>query len=335
MAETVPQRASEPTVDLLTKEWQTLSELCVGLSEEEWTRPTDCPGWTVKDQISHIIGTELMLSGQEPPKHIGQMQPAGSREQTQPPGPPRLIGLAEPDSKAGDAASGGTGIKANLETGTGGAGGTFSHVKNPIGEVNELWVEARRISPPRQVLEEFRQVTTERLTALRSMDEESFAQVGWTPVGQAPYVEFMAIRVFDCWVHEQDIRRAVTRPGNLTGEIAGHSRERIKLALPYVVGKKAQSPDGSVVAFHISGSDQEIFAIEVHGRRAALTDHLPYNPTSEMDSATAYLEMSFETLACLGCGRWDPAASLQQGRVSITGNVELGTRVLENLNFMI
>ncbi len=283
-------------MELLDQEWKVLAELCAGMSEEEWTRATDCPGWTVKDQISHIIGTELMLSGQKPPE---QVEPAGG-----------------PDVA--------TGVKV-----------AFPHVKNPIGEVNELWVEARRQTPPEQVLDEFQRVTTARLATLRSLSEADFARVGWTPAGQAPYREFMAIRVFDCWVHEQDIRRAIDRPGNLTGEIANHARERIKSALPYVVGKKAQSPEGSLVAFHIAGSDETTFAIAVSEGRAAFTEHIPHTPASEIDADQAYLEMDFETLACLGCGRWDPAVSLQEGKVSIAGNVELGTRVLENLNFMI
>ena len=285
-------------MQLLSQEWTILAELCTSISEEEWARVTDCPGWTVKDQISHIIGTELMLSGQEPP---GQVEPASGSDAT-------------------------TGIKVR-----------FPYVKNSIGEVNELWVEARRQTPPQQVLDEFQRVTATRLTTLRSLSEADFARVGWTPVGQAPYREFMAIRVFDCWVHEQDIRRAVNKPGNLTGEIANHARERIKSALPYVVGKKAQSPEGSLVTFHITGSDETTFAIAVFEGRATFTEHIPHTPasTSKIDTDQTYLEMNFETLACLGCGRWDPVVSLQEGKVSIAGNIELGTRVLENLNFMI
>jgi uncharacterized protein (TIGR03083 family) len=31
------------------------------LGEDEWALPTDCPGWTVQDVVSHIVGTEAML----------------------------------------------------------------------------------------------------------------------------------------------------------------------------------------------------------------------------------------------------------------------------------
>ena len=65
---------ADPTVELLDIEWTAVYELCSGLQEREWELPTDYPGWTVKDQISHIIDTELMLSGE---------QPLGSSEQAE------------------------------------------------------------------------------------------------------------------------------------------------------------------------------------------------------------------------------------------------------------
>ena len=38
---------------------------------------------------------------------------------------------------------------------------------------------------------------------------------GFTPEGPGPYRSFMAIRVFDCWYHDEDIREAIDRPGFL------------------------------------------------------------------------------------------------------------------------
>lgn len=307
----------EPTVELLDKEWATIYDLCNNLDEREWALPTDCPEWTVKDQISHIIGTELMLSGEQPPRSPWQPEAddsAGSQKHEE------KISQDENINKR------------------------FPYVKNPIGEANELWVDARRRTPPRQVLEEFHRITTERLAVLRSMSEEELAKVGWTPAGQAPYREFMAIRVFDCWVHEQDIRRAVNRPGNLAGSAAGHSRGRIKQAMPFVVGKKVQPPNGSIVVFHITnlGEADDTFAVEVNNGRAAFVDTTSMNyidkaPVDLPDagSSTAHLDMDFETFACLACGRWNPDESIQQGRASMTGNIELGTQVLQHLNFMI
>ena len=38
-----------------------------------------------------------------------------------------------------------------------------------------------------------------------------------TPAGPDTYGRFMRVRIFDCWMHEQDIRRAVGRPGHVEG----------------------------------------------------------------------------------------------------------------------
>lgn len=51
------------TVDKLGVEWAALAELAATFTEAQWKTPTECPGWTVQDNLSHIIGTERMLAG--------------------------------------------------------------------------------------------------------------------------------------------------------------------------------------------------------------------------------------------------------------------------------
>jgi len=58
----------EPIVALLSEEWSAVTELCSGLSEGDYMTPSCLPGWTVKDQLSHILGTELMLNGVAAPQ---------------------------------------------------------------------------------------------------------------------------------------------------------------------------------------------------------------------------------------------------------------------------
>ena len=53
---------------LLVDEFDALVDLCAPFSEEEWETPTCLPGWTVKDVLSHIVGTEAMLLGEQAPK---------------------------------------------------------------------------------------------------------------------------------------------------------------------------------------------------------------------------------------------------------------------------
>lgn len=42
-------------------------ELCRGIGDEEARLPTGCPGWSVQDQLAHMVGLEQMLSGSPNP----------------------------------------------------------------------------------------------------------------------------------------------------------------------------------------------------------------------------------------------------------------------------
>src|SRR2546425_162434 len=94
-------------------------------------------------------------------------------------------------------------------------------------------------------------VTSERMKRLRSMSDSDLDAESWTPIGQGTVRDLVAIRIMDCWVHEQDIRRAVAKPGNLTGPFAEHAFGRHAQAMGFVVGKKVGAPDGTTVVFDV------------------------------------------------------------------------------------
>jgi uncharacterized protein (TIGR03083 family) len=56
-------------VAMLRKEWSIVASLCKTLTDEQWRADTDCLGWTVKDQLSHLIGIERWLLGHSPVEH--------------------------------------------------------------------------------------------------------------------------------------------------------------------------------------------------------------------------------------------------------------------------
>ena len=43
--------------------WNSVISVVVELEANEWAFPTDCPGWTVKDCVSHLVGIEHRLLG--------------------------------------------------------------------------------------------------------------------------------------------------------------------------------------------------------------------------------------------------------------------------------
>ena len=51
------------TIDKLALCFTSLSELGAQLTEAQWKLPSDCPGWTVQDNLSHIVAYESAESG--------------------------------------------------------------------------------------------------------------------------------------------------------------------------------------------------------------------------------------------------------------------------------
>jgi uncharacterized protein (TIGR03083 family) len=199
------------------------------------------------------------------------------------------------------------------------------HVHNDIAAMNEQWVDSMRATSPAEVLERFLSIARERAKFLASMTLQEFDAPSWTPAGQATYGRFMQIRVYDCWLHEQDIRDSLGIPGNDSGAPAGVAMDELSLSLGYIVGKKAGAPDGSTVTFEIEGGVRRTFHVSVEGR-AALVDHLD-------SPADVTLHLTSGQLFHLAGGRVDPAGMV--GGLTMEGDRGLGERIVLALPFTI
>jgi len=60
---TEPNADDVAVVDLLERVWNDVFDLCDGLSAAEWRTMTDCPGWSVQDNVAHLIGIESTILG--------------------------------------------------------------------------------------------------------------------------------------------------------------------------------------------------------------------------------------------------------------------------------
>jgi hypothetical protein len=47
------------SVENLAVVWASVDELCAGLPDSDWDLPTGCPGWTVKDHLSHLSPSRM------------------------------------------------------------------------------------------------------------------------------------------------------------------------------------------------------------------------------------------------------------------------------------
>jgi uncharacterized protein (TIGR03083 family) len=203
------------------------------------------------------------------------------------------------------------------------------HVRNEFAALNEPWIEARRPVPGPDVLSEFTTVARRRIHELRGLPAERFDVIGWSPVGEVPYRDFLVTRVVDGWAHEQDVRRALGRPGGRSGAGESAVLDRCASTMAYVVGRRVAPPDGTSVRFEVTGVlGRRVTVVMASGRAALVPDGAPARPT-------ATLTMDQETFWRLGFGRVDAERVLASGAVTVAGDVELGNRVLGSMAFMI
>ncbi|MFI9238965.1 maleylpyruvate isomerase family mycothiol-dependent enzyme [Streptomyces cinnamoneus] len=59
----------QPAIDAWTHSIESVNELVRLLAESDWNRATECPGWSVRDVVSHIIGVECEMLGEPRPIH--------------------------------------------------------------------------------------------------------------------------------------------------------------------------------------------------------------------------------------------------------------------------
>ncbi len=260
-------------VAALEEQFDALLELGRDLTEEQWETASEVPGWTVKDNFSHVIGTELMLLGR----------------------PDETIDIGEVD-----------------------------HVRNDIGKFNEVPIIARRTKTGPEVLAEFALVAGERKAALAAMSEADFDAESFTPAGQDTYGRFMQIRVFDCWIHEQDCRGPLGLPGHEAGPAVEVALDEMTTAMGFVVGKKAGATESQSVRLVLTGDAQRTIDVRVDGRATVVDD---------LDDPTTTITMPTTLWFRYAAGRrpGDPS----HADVTIEGDRALGEAVVANAAYTI
>ncbi|QLE72890.1 maleylpyruvate isomerase family mycothiol-dependent enzyme [Streptomyces rectiverticillatus] len=59
----------QPAIDAWTHSIEAINDLVKPLAESDWNRATECPGWSVRDVVSHVIGVETEMLGEPRPMH--------------------------------------------------------------------------------------------------------------------------------------------------------------------------------------------------------------------------------------------------------------------------
>ena len=191
--------------------------ICGDIDDLEWERPTGCPGWSVKDNVSHICDVERLLLG-DPPAGIAMTM-----------------------------------------------GG---HVVNLVGERMEPGVELRRAWSPSEVLADLETTTARRLEQLAHVNEQALEEIAHGhPLGPMPLRTFLTLRVFDLFTHEQDIRRAVNRRGDVAGPAAQMTLRYSTKSLARFLYEKAPETRGSVFGINVH---EFAVTVDLTGERSAV-----------------------------------------------------------------
>ena len=148
------------------------------------------------------------------------------------------------------------------------------HVTGFMGLYTEIGVVNRREASADTILNEIRTAVTARHTALLedpptdgdALPAPIFGGVPWT------WRTLLRNRPLDIWMHEQDVRRAVGRPGGLDTAAAKHTAEYLAESLGFVLGKKVGAPPGTSLVLHMDGSEPFAFTINDAGRGERLAE---------------------------------------------------------------
>jgi uncharacterized protein (TIGR03083 family) len=205
---------------------------------------------------------------------------------------------------------------------------TFSHVRNPIGELNECWVQHLRGETGDDVLTRFRDVTAKRRAGLTDMTDADWDATTMTPAGQDTYGRFMRIRTFDCWMHQQDVRAALSRPpsdADLDSPAARLAIDEMAASMGFVVGKLGKAPDGARVAFELTGPLARTIRVAVDGR-AAVVDEFT-------DAPTTVIRLDGLQFTRRGGGR--PLGADRPADAVFEGDAEVGRRIVDHMAYVI
>jgi uncharacterized protein (TIGR03083 family) len=269
----VSERSSlQPSIDAWTQSIEAISELVSSLTEGEWNRRTECPGWSVRDVVSHVIGLECEALGDPRPIHTL----------------PRDL----------------------------------YHVTDETSRYMEVQVDVRRHHTGPEMTGELEYTIIRRSRQLRNEKRKADAETSHPVFGKMPLASMLLMRVFDVWVHEQDVRRALGQPGNLDTAAALITRDQLLAGLPKVVAKHAGAPKRSAVVFDVTGPVEFLRTVRVdENGRGTVSASPSLGPL-------VTFTLDWETYVRLACGRVRPKRVMDQ--IKVDGDADLGDRILSN-----
>jgi hypothetical protein len=194
--------------------------------------------------------------------------------------------------------------------------------------MNEPWVQLfRRYGGP-AVVRALADIFEKRTRQLEAMPAEEYQAETRTPKGKGPYITFVALRIFDLWMHEIDIRRAVGRPGadGTLGALWAYSE--VGSAMGFVAGKRAGLTDGQSIEFVIEDAPDGSGGFRMESREGRAT------MVPRGGSADVVVLSDFVTFMGAVGGRFPLTQAIEEGRLGFEGESALIERVMAALPYV-
>lgn len=201
---------------------------------------------------------------------------------------------------------------------------TLPHATSDFGRFTEVGVDFRRGWPREKVVTELREIIAARRTQLDAVPDG--AEVPGIMGRPITMDRFLRMRIFDSWVHEQDIRAAIGRDGGWGTLPAIIAFQQAAKSVPVVWSRTVKAEPGDVVHISVTGPEleAEIYA-DVddtgRGRRCA--------PAAE---PAVSLVLSWPDLMRLSNGRVAVGDATLLSRITLTGRPELAEALLPALS---
>ena len=201
------------------------------------------------------------------------------------------------------------------------------HVTSDFGRLTEIPVDLRRSRTREDVLIELAANVADRREVLDAGPHDVAVETPG-PFGPAPLGRVLRMRTLDTWVHEQDIRDALGRPGHLDSLGAQATASQLLPGYAKVWGKLCGAQSGEVLRLRVSQpgiSFSRDVIIGDDGRAKVVAE--------QSTPATVTLTMDWPTFLNLSCGRGD--AGEHRKRVTVEGDQARAGVVLDNFCVMI
>jgi uncharacterized protein (TIGR03083 family) len=212
--------------------------------------------------------------------------------------------------------------------------GQHPHVQGDFARLTETGVDVRREHDQADVCTELDGLIDVRLAQIMALDplalETEVMGVFGRPV---PLANLLRIRTFDSWTHLQDIRRAVSLPGDLATRGAQVSALQLARSTPFVLARNIGAPPGTTLRITVTGQ------IELE-RWAGIDDEgvgVEIDELGRPDLPTIAITTDWETYSRLGAGRLDVTRSEVVARITlepdsrVEGAAQLAARIPESL----